>query len=434
MKTTTPRFARKRDLVALASLLLVFGSGCKKDSSEQALMQAFVAASLPQGPSGFPWHLPRGFPVPKVPDTNPINAAKVELGHHLFYDKRLSRDGSKSCASCHDQSLAFTDGRSLAVGLDLNKNGVADPNEIHTRNAQHLVNAAYNARYTWANSMVTLLEDQADGPLLGTGAPIVEMGLTTPADQAGAVQRVAADPIYPPMFQKAFGTATVTLDLVKKAIASFERTLISGNSPFDHYYYTGDSTVMSAAARRGMLIFFGETAECFHCHSSFNFSDTVLHNATVYPEIFYHSNALYDDTQYGTAVDKGLRNVTNLATDTGRFRAPSLRNVAKTYPYMHDGSIRCAAFVEGGAWSQACAEESLLNVVDHYAKGGQCYDALGNLTGTCSTIDTTLVRPFTLTAAQKSDLVQFLMSLTDDAFLTNPDFANPRPADPNFGK
>jgi cytochrome c peroxidase len=423
-------------MIALIALIaLPFMGGCKEGSDGLGPMEmvALASAALSPGSSGYQWNLPTGFPTPRVPAGNAMSTSKVELGRHLFYDKRLSRDGSKSCASCHDQSRAFTDGRSLAVGLDLNVNGVADPNEIHTRNAQHLVNAAYNARYTWANSTVTLLENQAEGPLFGTGAPIVEMGLTTPTDQSDAVNRIALDSIYPPMFRRAFGSDTVDLDRIKKAIASFERTLISGDSTFDRYYYTGNTTGMSASARSGMLIFFGETAECFHCHSSFNFSDTVLHNATVYPEVFFHSNGIYDDAQYGAAVDQGLRNVSGLAADTGRFRAPSLRNVAKTYPYMHDGSIRCAAFVEGAAWNQACAEESLLKVIDHYSVGGRCYDAMGNLNGACTTIDTTLVRPFALTAQQKADLVQFLMTLTDDGFLSKPAFANPRVGDANFG-
>ncbi len=413
--------------------VLFLVAGCEKGASGSDPLWSTLLLLGGASDGGYAWVLPTGFPVPAVPADNPMSESKVRLGRFLFYDKRLSRDSSKSCATCHIQSRAFTDGLSRAVGLDANTNGIVDASEIHLRNAQHLSNVAYLARYTWASSIVRTLEDQAQGPLFQTGAPIPEMGLTTEIYKEEALDRLRAQGRYEELFTAAFGSSTINFDRVLKAIASFERTLISGDSSFDRYYYQGDSSGMSTKALDGAILFFGEKAECFHCHGGFNFTDTNLHDQTVFEEVFFHTNGLYRDSEYAGMTDTGLEGVTGDTAHRGRFRAPSLRNVALTYPYMHDGSIQCTGFTEGAPWDESCAREALARVVEHYAAGGRCYDGSANLLD-CSSLDTSLIRPISLSAYEREALVEFLLTLTDTGFVNNPAFANPDPSDPLLGE
>ena len=396
-------------------------SGCLAKSQPDRSMLLPLLAKPSDGSSGFNWNLPAGFPTPVVPADNPISAAKVELGRALFYEKDLSRDQTRACSSCHIQSLAFTDGRRRAAGLDVNQNGMVDAAEIHQRNSQNLANVAYIHRLTWSNPILDLLEDQARGPLFMEGAPIAEMGLVTADEQNAALERIRNNGNYPPMFARAFGSEAVDFDRILKAIASFQRTLISGNSGFDRFNNSGDTTAMSAKAIDGANLFFGERAECFHCHGGFNFTDTNFHTGTVITETFFHSNGLYSTENYLTMATgmRGLYEHTAKTTDIGRFRAPSLRNVALTYPYMHDGSIACAAFVDAAAWSESCARESLMLVVEHYMAGGSIPP------GESSNLDPSLIRSFSLTQYEKEALVEFLFSLTDTELVSAEQFSDP---------
>lgn len=348
------------------------------------------------------WNLPSGFPVPKVPEGNPMNAAKVDLGRFLFYDKRLSGNGTQSCASCHQQALAFTDG--LRVGL-------GSTGESHVRGPQPLANVAYNATITWANPSLVTLEKQMEVPFFGD-AP-VEMGVND-GNKAAVLARVAADPMYPPKFAAAFpGSAEgVSWVHVIQAIAAFQRTLISGNSKYDQY--TQGKATLSASEERGMRLFYGEKAECFHCHGSFNFNDQVVHAASRIVETPFHNTGLYnvDGTGGFPMGNQGLFEFTAKATDRGLFRAQSLRNVALTAPYMHDGSIA-----------------TLEDVLDFYAAGGR------NITsgphkgdGRLNPNKSDLVARIDLNAQEKADLVAFLKTLTDHEFVTNPQHADPFPA------
>jgi cytochrome c peroxidase len=198
---------------------------------------------------------------------------------------------------------------------------------------------------------------------------------------------------------------------VTYAIASFERTLISGRSPYDRYRFQGDRTALSASARRGEALFFGEKTECFHCHGGFNFTETVDHVGKGLLEIEFFNTGLYNvggSGRYPTG-NEGVFAVTGLDDDMGRFKAPTLRNIAVTAPYMHDGSIA-----------------TLRGVLDHYAAGGRTLKAGPYAgVGADNPNKSSFVKKFTLTAAERVDLLAFLDSLTDRAFLTDPRLASP---------
>ncbi len=344
------------------------------------------------------WQLPRDFPAPRVPADNPMSSVKVELGRRLFYDRRLSQNEQQSCASCHRQELAFTDGQRHAVG---------STGETHVRNSMTLANVAYASRLTWANGLLDRLEDQALVPMFGD-AP-VELGL---ADERVLAGRLGADRAYRELFARAFpgDPEPVRTQNVARALAAFQRTLISADSPYDRYL-RGASDALSPAAIRGMALFLSERLECFHCHGGFSFSDAVDHDRLAEPERAFHNTGLYDVDGRGAypAEDRGLIAVTGRAEDMGRFKAPTLRNVAVTAPYMHDGSI-------------ATLEE----VIDHYAAGGRTLASGPHAgSGYDSPRKDPLVAGFVITPDERRDLLAFLRSLTDPTFLTEPRFADP---------
>ncbi|RKH04254.1 di-heme enzyme [Corallococcus praedator] len=350
----------------------------------------------PDGPAPYDWKLPAGFPTPRVPEDNPMTEAKVQLGRSLFYDKRLSLNGTQSCGSCHEQARAFTDGRVHSVG---------STGQTHRRNGQGLANVAYATSLTWANPALTTLESQALTPLFGTEP--VELGN---ADQQEALlARLREDAALSARFAEAFpGEATpVSLATLTRALSSFERSIISGTAPYDRYLFGGDVQALSPAAKRGLELFLSERMECDHCHSGFNFQDATAHEATPEPILPYHNTGLYNEDGQGAfpATDPGLIELTGRAEDMGRFKAPSLRNVAITAPYMHDGSIA-----------------TLSEVLDHYAAGGRARAMNG---GAASPLQSPFVRGFTLTPAEKADVIAFLETLTDTEFLHDPRFADP---------
>src|SRR5262245_16476864 len=202
----------------------------------------------------YEWNLPAGFPVPAVPADNPMSAAKVELGRYLFYDTRLSGNGSMSCATCHQQARAFSDGRRVSVG---------STREVHPRASMSLANVAYAPVLTWANPSVTSLEEQALIPMLGDHP--VELGL---AKDDSWLERLRRDARYEVLFHAAYpGVAgPIIRRHVVQAIASFERTLISGRSSYDRYHYDRDESAVSDAAKRGEVLFHSRHLSCFTCH------------------------------------------------------------------------------------------------------------------------------------------------------------------------
>lgn len=354
----------------------------------RALVLAGSLLSAGAQATDYAWRLPGWLPLPVVPDDNPMTAEKVELGRHLFYDRRLSRDGSMSCASCHVQALAFADGRPRPVGVT---------GEVHPRNAQALVNVAYTPVLTWANPSLVRIETQVLIPLFGEHP--VEMGMAGREEALMATLR--AEPRYAGMFERAFPAAAEPIGLatLTRALASFVRALVSADSPYDRYRYGGQRDAISDAAKRGEGLFFSERLECFHCHGGFNFTDSLRHRRSGFTEIAFHNNGLYDLDGNGRypAGNTGVHDVSGKPEDMGRFRTPSLRNIAVTAPYMHDGSLA-----------------DLDAVIDHYARGGRH-----------SPLQSQFVRGFELTAAERADLKAFLHSLTDAGFLADPRFTDP---------
>ena len=351
------------------------------------------------GSSAWSWSLPANFPEPKVPADNPMSEAKVELGRRLFYDPRLSGNGKQSCSSCHLQEKAFTDGLAQAVG---------STGELHPRSAQHLGNVVYNATLTWANPSLVTLERQMENPLFGESP--IEMGVND-ANKAAVLKRLSDDADYAARFAASFAgeSAPVSWGNVIKAISAFQRTLISGNSKYDQYLQ--GKALLSASETRGMQLFFGEKAECFHCHGSFNFNDQIVHATSRLVETPFHNTGLYNiDGKGGFPYpNRGVFELTAKDADMGMFRAPSLRNVEVTAPYMHDGSV-------------ATLEE----VLAFYAAGGRNIASGAHAgDGRANPLKSDLITRIDLSAQEQADIVAFLRTLTDHEFLSNTRHANP---------
>ena len=364
-----------------------------------ALLAGVTWWRLGTTPKPYAWHLPAEMPAPRVPADNPMSAVKVELGRWLFYDQRLSVNGTMSCASCHLQQLAFTDARPRSVGAT---------GEIHPRSSMSLVNVAYASRLTWANNLLDRLEDQALTPLFGE-TPI-EMGMAGRDDDI--IRLVREDSRYAKLFPKAFPSDSDPYSILNtvRAIASFVRTIVSFDSPYDRFL-GGDATAMSESAVNGMDLFFSEKLECFHCHGGFNFTDSSTHASAVVDPVGYHNNGLYNIANEGAypPENTGLYDMTGVPHDMGRFRAPTLRNIALTAPYMHDGSL-----------------PNLDAVVDHYQRGGRNVETgpyAGD--GRRNPYKSVFVREFELTATERRDLIAFLNALTDDSVVENPAFSDP---------
>ncbi|MGE0385403.1 MAG: MbnH family di-heme enzyme [Gammaproteobacteria bacterium] len=350
------------------------------------------------------WDIPAWVPPPREPADNPATPAKVELGRHLFHDRRLSADQSMACATCHEQARAFTDGKAAATGVT---------GQTGRRNAMPLANVAYLPTLTWGNPQIDSLEAQSLIPLFGEHP--VEMGMA--GREALLFERLRGEPIYRELFAAAFpeqaraGPAQLySLATVTRAIAAFERTLLSFDSPYDRYKYGREEGALNAAARRGEALFFGEKMECYHCHAGLNFTDNLQHARLAFPEKGFHNTGLYDTDGRGAypAGHEGIAEFTGREGDMGRFRTPSLRNVALTAPYMHDGSIDTLEEVIRGHYA----------VKGRAAFGGQAPNPLRS----------PLVAGFQVSDAEVRDLVEFLKSLTDERFVRNPKFSDPWPA------
>ena len=362
----------------------------------------FGARAAERRPRGeYVWKLPKGFPKPRIPADNPMTPAKVELGRYLFYDTRMSVNGKQSCATCHRQELAFTDGKSRAAGTT---------GEMHPRGSMSLVNVAYSSVLTWSDPGQRTLEKQALTPMFS--AHPIELGMQNNGDDYLRV--IASDPAYAKMFPAAFPGEQnpFTIANVTKAIASFERTIIGGGSPYDRYHYDGDDKAISDSAKRGEVLFFSEPLSCFRCHGGFNFSDTTDFEGRRESPPEFHNTGLYNlaGALSYPAANTGIYEHTRQPADVGKFKAPTLRNVAVTAPYMHDGSI---ATLEG--------------VLDHYSAGGRTItDSPYAGDGSRNPNKDPLIRGFKLTPQDRADLIAFLESLTDEEIIHDPKFGNPR--------
>ncbi len=368
-----------------------------------ALAWFATAASLPAQPAPpYQWKLPPGFPQPRVPPDNPMTAGKVELGRHLFYDTRLSKDGRFACATCHQQAHAFADDKGRGVGVT---------GEVHPRGPMSLANVAYNPVLTWANPAMRRLEDQALVPMFGIDP--VELGLA--GLETALLDRLRGDERYTTLFAAAFpGEAKpFTLTNVLRALASFERTLVSGRSPYDRYRTTLEEAAIPPPAHRGQDLFFSERIGCFNCHAGFNFTQSEDHVGKDSVALTFYNTGLYDTDGRGTypAPNTGVHAVTGDGSDMGKFRPPTLRNIALTAPYMHDGSLR-----------------TLDEVLSHYETGGRAARREANTGPQQRVADhprSALLKTFALTPDERADLIAFLDSLTDRQFVTDPALANP---------
>lgn len=283
---------------------------------------------------------------------------RVELGKHLFYDPILSRDSTISCATCHKQELAFTDGLQKSVGIR---------NRMVMRNSPTLTNVGNRTMFL-LDGVNPSLESQV-------GVPIQEHN-EFDFHVLLVIDRIQNSPKYVAMAEKAYNTSEITEYILKNSIATFERTLISDNSPYDKFL-DGNYAALDNRQKKGMELFF-ETLYCSKCHSGPDFTEDRLTN-----------NGLY--TAYA---DSGRMRLTETEADRAIFKVPTLRNVAKTAPYMHDGSI-------------ATLEE----IIKHYESGGHPHPGKGEE-----------IVPFELTAEERQNLIRFLEALTDEDFLTNPAF------------
>jgi cytochrome c peroxidase len=299
----------------------------------------------------------------------------------------MSVNGKASCATCHKQELAFTDGRAVSVGAT---------GESHSRGAMSLVNIAWSGSLTWSNPALTSLEKQALVPMFGDHP--VELGLR---EGDKFLPMLRSDSQYRALFERAFPSDSdpVTIVNVTRALASFERSIVSARSPWDRYHYERDDSAISDAARRGETLFFNQHLSCFRCHGGFNFSDSTVSERSAGRPIEFHNTGLYNPYP---APNVGVFEFTKAPADAGKFKTPTLRNIALTAPYMHDGVI---ATLEG--------------VLDHYAAGGR--------NGHDNPNKDPLIGGFTLLPHDRDDLIAFLKSLTDDQVIHDPRFANPRP-------
>lgn len=364
----------------LTALLIIFVASCKKDPIDNTnncgknLNINFD--TITYSPHPYTIQLPPTLPdtIPILPE-NPLTIEGIKLGRKLFYDPILSKDTTQSCASCHNQANAFTDNnKAFSKGIDgLNGN----------RNSMALFNLAWGNNFFWDGRAKTL-EEQAQQPVPNP----IEMHL----EWIDAECRLNNDKLYRIDFYKAFGTKTITQQLVGNAIAQFERTLISGTSPYDLAATPGSGVELSDEALLGYELFFTEGGDCFHCHG----------NPKLFTDFAYHNNGLDYTDNFNGFLDLGLGKQTQVQTDNGKLKTPSLRNLAFTAPYMHDGRFA-----------------TLNQVLDHYSEG------IKNSPTIDPVIKATFPNGLHLTEPEKSAILAFLATLNDTAFINNPNFSKP---------
>ncbi|NUO02055.1 MAG: hypothetical protein HUU01_15735 [Saprospiraceae bacterium] len=326
-------------------------------------------------PTPYTLQEPAHFVKMLIPADNPLTEEGIELGRQLFYDPLLSMNGAVSCASCHLPQLGFGDGKAFSIGV----NGQEGP-----RSSLPLANVGYYYKGLFWDGRSKSLEDQALIPVrepheMNSDWSLVELKLRN-------------HPKYPELFRKAFSITDrkeITRFLVAKAIAQFERTLISANAKYDQVL-AGKATY-TASEERGRKIFFDASddlpkSECGHCHLD-----------PLFTNLDFQNNGIQQVTSLEDFPDKGRGKITKIIYDNGKFRVPTLRNIELTAPYMHDGRF-----------------ETLEAVLDHYASGGHLADNLNPN-----------VRQLNFSKQDKIDLIAFLKTLTDTSFVQNPAFANP---------
>lgn len=336
--------------IAIISFIVIYGIAYQA-TQESTLEET---SDIPQA-----HQVPLGLPAIPWPIDNPYSKEKAELGRILYFDKRLSSDQTISCASCHNIACAYSDCRALPIGIG-NKKG--------TRHSPTIINAAYSKLLFW-DGRASSLEEQCKGPL----ANVKEMTNAENVHEAHhqCVERVKSIPGYQILFKKAFGHEEISIDEIAQAIATFERIILSGNSPYDRYK-AGDRSALTQEQIHGMEVF--KKVGCANCHAGFNFSDDRFQNIGI------GMDALVPDT--------GRYGITHQDKDWGAFKVPTLRDVEHSHPYMHDGSLK-----------------TLEEVIDYYDKGGIKNKNLHPL-----------MRPLHLSEEDKQALVSFLKALNGEGW------------------
>ncbi len=334
------------------------------------LLCVFTHPGISQGQTAFHLTLPLGLEEDSlvIHKDNPLTKEKVELGKLLFFDTRLSANETIACASCHMPALAFTDGQPVSTGIHRQQGG---------RSAPTAINRVFSTAQFWDGRADTL-EAQSVGPF----ASPVEHGFPNHDALVAKVNTIAG---YHPLFERAFGPTPITVDLIGKAIASFQRTLLSGNSPYDRFSQADEEGALSDDAQNGFRVFLGK-GQCLRCHFGFNFTDEQFHNLGVGWE------EKQDDR------DVGRYAVTKDPKDRGAFKTPTLREIARTAPYMHDGRLA-----------------TLRQVIDFYDQGGTPNPHLDQA-----------IKPLSLTEKEKEDLVEFLYALNGEGWAVTPPRKFPR--------
>lgn len=339
------------------------------------------------------WGVPAHFPDPSIPADNPLTPESAELGRYLFYDFGLSDTGTRSCGICHETAKGFTDGFVRAVGTQ---------NDIHPRNTLSVVNVAWREELGWRPGSGLSLEEQLLIPLLGEHP--IEMGMSEDL----VLERLSDNPLYGPLFEAAFGDPEPSLDHAAKALASFERTIIGGRSPYDAYL---QGEPLSESAERGRQVFFGDAAKCSRCHGGLFLDSPTTARGRVTARHGAFNTGLYNVDGEGSYPESepGLVALTGRARDTGVFRTPSLRNVALTGPWAHDGSVA-----------------SLEDMIESYARGGRRLESGANVgDGATNPYKSSLVQGFEISAQETQDLIAFLQALSDPYLLEDPRFQSP---------
>ena len=370
----------KKAILFLSILFLIWS--CNDDEDPIPCSPTGNLSDIVYNPQAYNFVRPTGFPSMLIPSDNELTVDGVELGRHLFYDPILSADSSMSCASCHLPALSFSDGKKVSKGID----GLDGQ-----RSAMALVNMGYVEKGLFWDGRVNTLEEQALEP--------IEDPLELHDTWMNVEIKLRRSEFYPTMFRKAFGivdTEEITKDLAVKALAQFERILVSSDSEYDKVKLKEEASY-SDSAERGFRMFFDHNqnqglglkdAECSHCHNDVLFSTGE-----------YFNNGLDSVGSLTEFKDLGLGGVTQDTFDNGKFRAPTLRNIALTAPYMHDGRF-----------------QTLEEVIEFYNESPNHSNA--------ANVDAN-IRPLGLTDSEKEDLVNFLHTLTDTVFTKNPAFQNP---------
>ncbi len=341
-------------------LLLAFVLGCKDPKPPTPPEQ-------PYEPTPVTLELPYLFPKMEIPEDNPLTEEGIALGRKLFYEPMLSGNGTQSCAGCHLQTNSFAEPTRFSTGID----GLTG-----RRNAMPIINVGWMDKLFW-DGRANGVEDQATFPVVDP--------LEMHADWSQVVEKLKTIPSYQELFRKAFKTSGITKERTVKAIAQFERTMVSYHSKTDEVAVIGGGVFYDDLEQEGHDLFFSERGDCFHCHSGILFTDNLFHNNGL--------DSIHD-------ADKGLYEVTHNHADIGKFKTPTLRNIAFTAPYMHDGRF-----------------ETLDEVLDFYATSVQFSATLDPLMGHQGGIS--------MTSHERIAMKAFLMTLSDTTFLNNPAFSKP---------